>query len=60
MKAVILIGGEGTRIRPLSRILHKAMLPVLNRPLMEFVPKEDHPPQLDIMPLLLALSLLRT
>lgn len=37
MKAVILAGGEGTRIRPLTRNLHKAMLPLLNHPLMEFI-----------------------
>lgn len=37
MKAVILAGGEGTRIRPLTKNLHKAMLPLLNRPLMEFI-----------------------
>ena len=37
MKAVILAGGEGTRMRPLTDDLHKSMLTLLNRPLMEFI-----------------------
>ncbi|MFH1087642.1 MAG: NDP-sugar synthase [Chloroflexota bacterium] len=35
MKAVILVGGEGTRLRPLSYILPKAMMPVLGKPFLE-------------------------
>ena len=35
MKAVILIGGEGTRLRPLTCNIPKAIVPILNRPFME-------------------------
>ena len=35
MKAVILVGGEGTRLRPLTCNAHKAMVPVLNKPFLE-------------------------
>lgn len=35
MKGVILVGGGGTRLRPLTCHLPKAMVPVLNRPFLE-------------------------
>ena len=35
LKAVILAGGEGTRLYPLTYALPKPMLPVLNRPFLE-------------------------
>ena len=34
MEAVILVGGEGTRLRPLNQHLPKALVPVLNRPFL--------------------------
>ncbi len=37
MKAVILIGGEATRLRPLTCNTPKAMVPVLNTPFLEHV-----------------------
>jgi mannose-1-phosphate guanylyltransferase len=37
MKAVILVGGEGTRLRPLTCNTPKPMLPLINRPLLEHV-----------------------
>lgn len=37
MKAVIMAGGEGTRLRPLTCTLPKPMVPILNRPMMEHI-----------------------
>ena len=34
-RAVILVGGPGTRLRPLTYVVPKAMVPVLNRPFLE-------------------------
>lgn len=35
MKAVILVGGEGTRLRPLTCSIPKSMVPIINRPFLE-------------------------
>ncbi|MBA7509076.1 UTP--glucose-1-phosphate uridylyltransferase [subsurface metagenome] len=35
MKAVILVGGEGTRLRPITFLNPKSMLPLINKPFME-------------------------
>jgi len=35
MQAVILVGGEGTRLQPLTGNIPKAMVPILNRPFLE-------------------------
>jgi mannose-1-phosphate guanylyltransferase/phosphomannomutase len=37
VKAVIMAGGEGTRLRPLTSNAPKPMLPVANRPMMEHI-----------------------
>ncbi|MEA2029095.1 MAG: sugar phosphate nucleotidyltransferase [Campylobacterota bacterium] len=37
MKAIVLAGGFGTRIQPLTSSLPKPMLPILNRPMMEHI-----------------------
>ena len=37
MKAVILAGGEGTRLRPLTSNQPKPMLPMANRPMLEHI-----------------------
>jgi mannose-1-phosphate guanylyltransferase/phosphomannomutase len=37
MKAVVMAGGEGSRLRPMTANLPKPLLPVANRPVMEHV-----------------------
>ncbi len=37
MKAVVMAGGEGTRLRPLTTTRPKPMVPVVNRPVMEHI-----------------------
>lgn len=37
MKAVIMAGGEGTRLRPLTSLRPKPMVPIANQPVMEHI-----------------------
>ncbi len=37
LKAVILVGGPGTRLQPLTNDIPKSVVPVLNRPFMEHI-----------------------
>ena len=37
MRAVVLVGGFGTRLRPLTSDLPKQMLPIVDRPMIEHV-----------------------
>jgi mannose-1-phosphate guanylyltransferase len=34
---IVLVGGQGTRLRPLTAHRHKSLVPVLNRPFIEYV-----------------------
>ena len=37
MKAVVMAGGEGSRLRPLTLVRPKPMLPVVNRPVLSHI-----------------------
>ncbi len=37
MKAVVMAGGEGTRLRPLTSLRPKPMVPIVNHPVMEHI-----------------------
>ena len=42
MRAIVLVGGEGTRLRPLTWQTPKPLVPVLNRPLIEHLLRHLH------------------
>jgi len=37
MKAVVLVGGEGTRLRPLTETIPKPLIPLVDRPFLGHV-----------------------
>src|SRR5437764_9562117 len=37
MKAVVLVGGEGTRLRPLTETIPKPLIPLVDRPFLDHV-----------------------
>lgn len=37
MKAIIMAGGFGSRLRPLTDILPKPMMPIINKPIIEYI-----------------------
>lgn len=37
MDAIVLVGGQGTRLRPLTAKRHKSLVPVCNRPAIEYL-----------------------
>jgi NDP-sugar pyrophosphorylase family protein len=37
MKAVVLVGGEGTRLRPLTETMPKPLVPLMDRPSLDHV-----------------------
>ena len=37
MKAMILAAGKGTRVQPITHVIPKPMIPILQKPVMEFL-----------------------
>lgn len=56
MKAIILVGGEGLRLRPLTCNLPKPMVPIVNRPFLEHM--VEHLKRHDIDEIILAICYL--
>lgn len=56
MQAVILVGGEGTRLRPLTVNTPKSMVPILNQPYLEHI--LDYLKQYEVKDVILALGYL--
>lgn len=57
MKAVILAGGEGTRLRPFTEIIPKPMLPIGSKPILEIL--VEYLQQYNIDEIVLAISYLK-
>ncbi len=47
MQAVILAGGEGTRLKPFTQVLPKSMFPIYNMPLLEIIVRYLHSYEID-------------
>ena len=56
MKAVVLVGGEGTRLRPLTETIPKPLLPLMDRPSLDHV--LDHLARHDVHEVVLSSSYL--
>ena len=37
MKAIVVVGGHGSRLYPMTKFTHKTMLPLFGRPIVDYV-----------------------